>query len=523
VARQSKLGTSLWEETGASARAADQATLREDLRADVCVIGGGIAGLSTAYLLSREGRSVVLLDAGPGGGGETRYTTAHLANVIDDRFVEVERIHGERGIKLAAESHGAAIDRIQANVREEEIDCDFSRLDGYLFEPVAGLDDTFLRRELDAARRAGLSVEMLGSAPWPGFRTGPCLCYANQAQFHPLKYMAGLHGAAQRRGARIFHNTFAAEIRSGNPAVVRTRESAEVIADHVVVATNSPMNNLVVIHTKQAPYMTYVIAAAIPRGAVPKGLYWDTLDPYHYVRLQSGAAAARELGARVGTHEIIIVGGEDHKTGQADDQLDRFTRLERWARERFPTMEEVLYSWSGQVMETLDGLGYIGRNPADNPNVYIATGDSGMGMTHGTIAGILLTDLIMGRGNPWIDLYDPGRKPMFTAWEFAKENLNVAAQYGDWFTAGDVASVADIAPGSGAVVRRGLHKIAVFRDDDGALHQCSARCTHLNCVVNWNHAEKTWDCPCHGSRFKSDGTLLHGPAVSDLEPVPEES
>jgi Rieske Fe-S protein len=185
-------------------------------------------------------------------------------------------------------------------------------------------------------------------------------------------------------------------------------------------------------------------------------------------------------------------------------------------------MEEVVYCWSGQVMETLDGLAYIGRNPADYPNVYIATGDSGMGMTHGTIAGILLTDLIMGRGNPWIDLYDPGRKPMFTAWEFAKENINVAAQYGDWFTAGDVSSVADIAPGSGAVVRRGLRKIAVFRDEDNNLHQRSATCTHLGCVVNWNHAEKTWDCPCHGSRFTSGGKVLNGPAASDLKPLAEE-
>jgi glycine/D-amino acid oxidase-like deaminating enzyme/nitrite reductase/ring-hydroxylating ferredoxin subunit len=519
VTQQCKLGASLWEEIDIGA---DQSPLREDLRADVCVIGGGIAGLSTAYLLSRAGRSVVLLDAGPGGGGETRYTTAHLANVIDDRFVEVERIYGEHGIRLAAESHGAAIDRIEANVREEEIDCDFTRLDGYLFEPVEGLKDTFLRRELDAARRAGLTVEMLDAAPWPGFRTGPCLRFAGQGQFHPLKYMRGLHRAAGRRGVRLFSNTYVSEVKSGNPAVVRTRDGAEVTADHVVVATNSPMNNLVVIHTKQAPYLTYAIAAAIPTGAIPKGLYWDTLDPYHYVRLQSGAAASKELGARAETHELVIVGGEDHKTGQADDQLDRFGRLERWARERFPAMEEVVFCWSGQVMETLDGLAYIGRNPADYPNVYIATGDSGMGMTHGTIAGILLTDLIMGRGNPWIDLYDPGRKPMFTAWEFAKENINVAAQYGDWFTAGDVGSVADIAPGSGAVVRRGLRKIAVYRDENSKLHQCSATCTHLGCVVNWNHAEKTWDCPCHGSRFASDGKVLSGPASSDLKPLSEE-
>jgi glycine/D-amino acid oxidase-like deaminating enzyme/nitrite reductase/ring-hydroxylating ferredoxin subunit len=517
MADHCKLGSSLWEDVEVAPK---KPTIEEDLRADVCIVGGGIAGLSTAYLLTRENRSVIVIDAGPGGGSETRYTTAHLASVLDDRFSEIERIHGEQGIRLAAESHAAAIARIEAIVRDEEIDCGFERLDGYLFEPEADAADDFIRREMDAAQRAGLKVVKLERAPWPDYRTGPCLRFADQGHFHPLRYLADVLRVLERRGARVFHKTRVQEIRSGQPAEVHIDNGRRVTADHVVVATNAPINNLFAVHTKQAPYMTYALAAVIPRGAVPRALYWDTLDPYHYVRSYAGPDAAEALGqGRAGTHELVIVGGEDHKTGQVDDQAERLMRLEQWARARFPRMEEVAYCWSGQVMETLDGLAFIGRNPADNPNIYIATGDSGMGMTHGTIAGMLLTDLIVGRGNPWINLYDPGRKPLSAAWEYTKENLNVAAQYGEWFTPGEVASLADITPGTGAVLRRGLSKVAVYRDDDGKLHQCSATCPHLGCIVSWNDVQKTWDCPCHGSRFDKMGKVKRGPAASDLEVV----
>jgi Rieske Fe-S protein len=214
---------------------------------------------------------------------------------------------------------------------------------------------------------------------------------------------------------------------------------------------------------------------------------------------------------------VLIVGGEDHKTGQADDADERFSRLEAWTRERFPQVQAFEFRWSGQVMEPVDSLALIGRNPLDSDNVYIATGDSGNGMTHGTIAGMLITDLIAGRANPWADLYDPSRKSLGAISEFARENLNVAAQYADVVTPGDVEDTGQIAPGKGAIVRRGLKKVAVYRDPDGALHERSAVCTHLGCIVRWNSLEKTWDCPCHGSRFQTDGHVVNGPANSRLE------
>jgi glycine/D-amino acid oxidase-like deaminating enzyme/nitrite reductase/ring-hydroxylating ferredoxin subunit len=499
---------SLW---AATAKMPTYSPLKENIRVDVCIVGAGIAGLTTAYLLTQVGKSVVLLDDGPLAGGMTEVTTAHLSNAIDDRYFEIERLHGETGARLAAESHTAAINRIEAIAKNEKIECDFERLDGYLFLSP-GEKEEFLDRELAAVRRAGLNgVNKVQRAPLASFDTGPCLCFPNQGQFHPLKYLAGLAKAIARDGGRAFTQTHADRIEGGSPARI-TAGSQVVTADAVVVATNTPINDLLTIHTKQAPYMTYVIGAKVPRGSVAKALYWDTQDPYHYVRLQGAQN-------RLGEGDILIVGGEDHKTGQADDTQERHARLETWARERFPMMEQTVFTWAGQVMETIDGLAFIGRNPLDQDNVFIVTGDSGMGMTHGTIAGMLLMDLILGRENPWATLYDPSRKTLRAAGEYAKEALNMAAQYTDWLTPGDVHSMDEVAKESGAVLRRGLTKIAVYRDERGELHERSAVCPHLGCIVGWNSTEKTWDCPCHGSRFDRLGQVINGPANTDLAEV----
>jgi Rieske Fe-S protein len=282
-----------------------------------------------------------------------------------------------------------------------------------------------------------------------------------------------------------------------------------VSCEAVVVATNAPINDLVAIHTKQAPYMTYVIAGRVPDGTVPRALYWDTQDPYHYVRLQE-----------VEGHEYLIVGGEDHKSGQAEDTKERWQRLESWTRERFPAMQEVEYAWAGQVMEAIDGLAFIGRNPLDSDNVFVVTGDCGMGMTHGTIAGILIADLVMGRENPWARLYDPSRKTIRAAGTYVKETANMAAQYGDWAKAGEVSSASRIGKDEGAILRQGVNLVAAYRDSRGLLHELSAVCPHLGCIVHWNSAARTWDCPCHGSRFDRTGKVLNGPANRDLTPIP---
>jgi glycine/D-amino acid oxidase-like deaminating enzyme/nitrite reductase/ring-hydroxylating ferredoxin subunit len=494
--------TSVWMATAAIA---SDGPLTSEVRADVCVVGAGIAGLTTAYRLSKEGKRVVVVDDGPSGGGETCRTTAHLVTALDDRFYHLERLHGADGARLAAQSHAAAIDTIERVVREEDIDCDFMRLDGYLFVP-AGDDVAQLDEELRATHRAGLTeVTRVDRAPIATFDTGPALRFPRQAQFHVLKYLEAVAAAAKRRGARVYNGTHVHRIQGGKTARVESARGI-VVADAVVVATNSPVNDLVAIHTKQAAYRTFVVGARVTRDSIPPILLWDTADPYHYVRLH-----------RADGDDVLIVGGEDHKTGQADDAAERFRRLQQWTRERFPNIGSFDYQWSGQVMEPIDGLALIGRNPLDSDNVYVATGDSGNGMTHGTIAGMLITDLILGRENPWASLYDPARKTLGATKEFLRENVNVAAQYADLVTPGEVDDVSRIGRGEGAILRRGLAKVAVYRDDQGAVHERSAFCTHLGCVVRWNSSERTWDCPCHGSRFQTDGHVVNGPAIQALE------
>ncbi len=496
------------------------APLTADTTADVVIVGAGIAGLTTAYLLTQEGRRVVVLDDGPILSGETGRTTAHLANALDDRFYRLEKLFGEDGARLAAEAHGAAISTIERISKTENIACDFRRLPGYLFVG-AGCDENELDQELEAALRAGLpGVRLQAESGQAGVRwAGPCLVFPQQAQFHVVKYLVGLARAIEAKGGRIYAHSHVAEVQGGDAsdALVRLTAGPVVRAPHIVVATNVPFNDRVVMHTKQAAYRSYVVAHRVPAGSIAPGLYWDTADPYYYVRLQKTDAEGEFAG-----DDLLIVGGLDHKTGQPDTEpIRKFDALTDWARAHFDGLGARAYAWSGQVLEPNDALGYAGRNPLDSANIYLITGDSGHGMTHGTLGAHIITDLICKRPNPWAALFDPGRVTVKASSlkEFARENANVAASYTDLLTGGDVASPEEIKAGEGAVLRRGLTKIAAYRDDAGQLHECSAICPHLGCVVAWNGAEKSWDCPCHGSRFAATGALLAGPANEGLARV----
>jgi Rieske Fe-S protein len=321
--------------------------------------------------------------------------------------------------------------------------------------------------------------------------------------------MCGLAAAARRLGVRIIAPAHVTAVEGAAPVRVVTADGPFVLADAVVLATNSPIHDAVTIHTKQAPYRTYVVTARVAHGAVPRALFWDMADPFHYVRLAAGE----------GDTDLLVVGGEDHKTGQDDEPPEtRYARLESWARSWFPAMGPIVHRWSGQVLESMDGLAFIGRVET-RPDVYVVTGDSGNGMTHGAIAGMLLTDLIQKRTSPWADVYDPSRLRLKAMGAMTREGVNVAAQYAQWVRPGAVDSADDVASGSGAVVRRGLSKVAVYRDRDGVVHERSAVCPHLKCIVAWNSAEQSWDCPCHGSRFDPTGRVLSGPARDDLERV----
>lgn len=490
-------------------------SLNKDADTDVLIVGGGLAGLTVAYCLLKAGHRIVLVEDGAIGSGETGRTTAHLTAAFDDRYYEIEKIFGEEGSRVAAESHTAAIDFIEKVVRDENIDCDFKRLDGFLFLSSSDKEEN-LRKELEATKKAGLNTEWLDNTRFVSATNAPCIRFPQQAQFHIMKYLTGLANAIIKMGGEIYTTTRAEEIDIKGSVC----NGHKVTAKNIVVATNSPVNDFVTMHTKQFPFRTYVLAAKIPKGKIPYALWWDTgnMDskwftaPYHYVRLQ-------ELDDE---YDLLISGGEDHKTGQADDEgikeEDRYDALETWTRKHFPLITDIIYRWSGQVLEPLDYMGFIGRNPGDE-NVYIVTGDSGNGMTHATIGGLLITDLISGKKNNWEDLYSPKRIPVKMPGRFLSEAFNMAKQYGDFIKKGDIAEANQLANDEGGILSKGLRKIALYRDNAGTLHSFSAVCPHLGCVIQWNGDEKTFDCPCHGSRFSKEGVVINGPAVSDLERI----
>lgn len=507
---------SIWS---ATASVPPMPPLLADAHADVCVVGAGIAGLTTAYHLAGDGQRVIVLDQAPTlDANQTALTTGHLCDAVDDRYHELERIFGGRGARSAARSHRDAITTIDRICRDERIDCCFEYVDGYLVLGEAARNRGELDRECAAAMRAGFDVEIVPHAPgaWSGF--GRALRFKRQAQFHATRYLAGLLRAVQARGVAVYGGTHVHALHAGTRIRVDTDLGSRVQADSVVVATNTPFNERLLMHSRQSAYRTYAIAARIDRDALPPILLWDTLDPYHYVRT-----------ARIDGQDWLIVGGEDHRVGQDRHPEQAYAKLEHWMRRWIPAAGPVGHRWSGQVYEPVDALGLFGREPGLGRNVYVATGDSGNGLTHGTLAGLTIADLIAGREAPYASLYDPARiRVDATAiGESVRDGANLTLQYADLVRPGDVPSPAALAPGEGGVVRDGLQAQAVFRDDDGTLHAHSAFCPHLGGVVRFNRAECTFDCPVHGSRFDArSGACLNGPAhrgLSDVRTAPPPS
>lgn len=479
-----------------------------DAEADIVVIGGGIAGLSIAYELGQHGRSVILIDRGEIGWGMTARTTGHLASELDDFYHELVRIRGVDEARLYHQSQIAAINRVEAIVEEAGIDCDFVRLDGYL---VAGSPshDELLGKEYDACRELGVDVEWAEGAPIPGIDNGRALRFGSQARFHPLKYLHGLARAITSAGSRLYSTTaYVSSEEVDGGVIIRTEQGSMIRARAAVFATNSPVNDKVAIHTKQVPNRTYAIAGRVPKGSVPDVLVWDTLKPYHYVRLQP----------LEGARDLLIVGGEDHRSGEANDMGERFARLQRWTRERYPAFTSAEYRWSGQVLEPVDYLPFSGRNPG-NRNIYIHSGDSGQGITNGVAGGLVILPLILGEDSRFSPIFDPGRISPSAAREFVEGVAGAAANLAEHLRPGEIESENQLKPGEGAILRRGLHKIAAYRSKDGTLIEHSAACTHVGCVVHWNGFEHCWDCPCHGSQFAPDGTVLNGPALQPLSEI----
>lgn len=485
--------TSLWDATSSSPRFD---SLHEDVRAGVVIIGAGITGLTAALLLAEKGRRVVVVEKESIGAGETGNTTAHLTVALDARYHYVQRHYSKEEAKLVADASRAALAKIEELVRRLSIDCHFLRVPGYLYTEKRKYVEE-LKNEAAAARDAGLDARWVTGVPLP-FETCGAVLWPDQAQFHPRQYLTGLAMHAAAAGVQIYERTPVTKISKG---VVETGEGS-ITADAVFMATNVPIHGFTPVLTKSAAYRTYAMAFH-QTGDHPEGLFWDTADPYHYTRWQETEAGA-----------FLIVGGEDHRVGENDDTDASFERLGTYARQSFG-VHPLRHQWSGQVIEPFGGLPLIGGGNGQ----YISTGYSGQGMTFGSAGAMLVTDLILGVENPWAAVFDPSRnRPHMTTREFITENLHFPAHLiADRFNADvEARSTEEVHPGEGKIIKVDGRKIAAFRDESGALHCLSPVCPHMKCDVAWNDAERTWDCPCHGSRFSTTGEVLNGPAIAPL-------
>jgi len=482
--------------------------LTSNLRTDILVIGGGIAGLSTAYELAIRGQKVAVVDRGSIGGGMTARTSAHLSYEIDDMYYALIEKHGERAAKKYLDSQKAAVDRIEEICRLERIACDFARLDLFVFAPD-GSGRRELGKEIEAARRLGFAGVEWADAPLAGTSEG-CLRFPKQARFHPARYLAGLAKAIKREGGKLYCETPIVSLdETARGVIAKTQAGLTLRAKAIVAATNTPISNRLAVHTKQAPNRSYVLTLALPKSEDFDSLVWDTEDPYHYVRALRGSGET-----------LLVVGGEDHKTGSADDGDERLKRLEVWARAHFPRAGKVRHRWSGQVYEPVDYVPFIGRSPG-HKHIYLVTGDSGEGLTTGVVASLLLPDLIAGRKSVWAAIYNPSRKVVkpSTVATFVKDYAVAAQDLIAHVLPGAKSDPKEIARNEGAIITQKGKKVAAYRDPRGRLHFHLAECTHVGCIVKWNSFEQCWDCPCHGSQFAPTGEVLQGPAMDTLGTV----
>jgi glycine/D-amino acid oxidase-like deaminating enzyme/nitrite reductase/ring-hydroxylating ferredoxin subunit len=483
-------------------------TLDRDLDVDVTIVGAGLTGITAAYLLRKAGKRVVLLDRDRVASADTARTTAHLTYVTDQRLHHLVNKFGRDGARAFWEAGAAAIDQIWQLVQETRVECEFRWVSGYLHEPLRGADDKERDRLQEDARLAidfgfdARYIEHVPSVQRPG------VAFANQAKFHPRKYLAALVSAIPGDGSHVFELTNFERAESSPMTVYANGK--RIHCEYLVIATHNPLVGeksvlgATLLQTKLALYTSYVLGARLPRGALPEGLFWDTGDPYEYLRVDANP-----------DHQYAIFGGEDVKTGQEEDPHEIFQKLGNRLRERIPTAE-IRNRWMGQVIETADGLPFIGEN---TDHQFIATGFCGNGFTLGTLAGVMARDRYLGRKNPWFDLLRVDRRPFHGGlWRYIKENADYPYYLlRDRVVGADAGRPEDLAPGEGAVLSRGGRKVAAFRDERGELSVLSPVCTHLKCLVRWNAADQTWDCPCHGSRFRANGAVLSGPAEAPLE------
>jgi glycine/D-amino acid oxidase-like deaminating enzyme/nitrite reductase/ring-hydroxylating ferredoxin subunit len=483
-----------------------------DVTVDVAVIGGGLTGITAAYLLKTAGLTVCLLERDTCAATDTGHTTAHLTMVTDEFVTKLIDNFGRDTAAAVWHAGRVAIDTIETHIAMEDIACDFRRVPGYLHEALkgSGLSRKELEQQAQATTDLGFRATYVASIE-PLNVAG--VLFPEQALFHPRKYLSALLRSVHGDGSFVFEHSPVHDVIE-KPLTIKSGAHS-VACDRVVLATHTPrvgtgtVISTALLQSKLALYTSYALGGRLPSGRVPHGLYWDTTDPYHYLRVEP-----RD------DHDYAIFGGEDHKTGQADNTMDCFAALQKTVRRVLPEFE-VTDRWSGQVVETNDGVPYIGENA---PRQFVATGFAGNGMTFGTIAGLMARDWVLGRSNPWRDIFDPNRtKIRGGAWDYLKENKDYAYYLlRDRVFAKHATSLRMVRPGAGKVLHLDGKRVAVYRDPQGMVTMRSAACTHMDCEVHFNAAETSWDCPCHGSRFRVDGSIIAGPAERPLAPHGEE-
>lgn len=482
--------------------------LPRDTEAEIAVIGAGITGLTAAYLLARAGRSVIVLERAQIGSGATGHTTAHLTAMPDTSFHDLLGHLGEADAKLVWESGMDAIEQIASIVRDENIDCHFARVDGWL----VACDDAHVstvHQEVEALQRLGIAVDQPATPPVP---CAAALRVRDQARFDPGEYLTGLARAATRHGARIHEQSPVVAMRHDSAWQLELERGASVRATRVFVATHTPVLTEYPLLHGLTPCESFVIGARVTKGAAPDVLVDDTHDPYHYYRIAPAA-----------DHDLVIFGGQDRATGAGIDEanVQRFASLTTTLRQWLPDVTfDVTRHWLGEEFMSPDGLPLIGPDQfAEADGRYVATGFTGVGMTFGTLSAMMVRDWVVGHANRYAHLYAPTRLPPKTAAELEEHARKHAhEQQHDSSLGATEAALENLPAGEGMLVLDGSGQhVAAYRDDDGALHRLSAKCTHRGCIVRWNEAAHTWDCPCHGSRYEPTGAVRVGPAVRALE------
>jgi glycine/D-amino acid oxidase-like deaminating enzyme/nitrite reductase/ring-hydroxylating ferredoxin subunit len=481
-------------------------SLEEDVRVDVAIVGGGISGITTAYLLQKEGVKVALLEADALLNGTTGHTTAKITAQHGAIYNELIAHFGKKKAKLYYDATTDALHFIANLVKEENIDCDFSTEDAYLYT-TTNRGVSKLEKENEAYKELGIEGEFVDSIPLK-VPTKAALVMKNQAQFHPLKYLFYLVTKFIENGGKIFEHTVAVDIKDNPKPTVHTKNGAKVVAESVVVASHFPFYDGGLYFSRMYAERSYVLAAKVQHDECPDGMYLSVDSPSRSLRY-----------TMVDGEKLAIIGGEAHKTGQGIDTMYHYEALEQFAMDLFPSLN-IEYRWSAQDLVTLDKVPYIGKMSRTHPNIYVATGYRKWGMTNGTAAALLISDLIQQRKNAYEMLYRPSRfvsDPSIR--HFISQNTDVAKQLLQGKFDQNEKHPDDVANDEAAVVSVNGKRAGAYRDHDGTLHVVDTTCTHMGCEVHWNHGEKSWDCPCHGSRFSYDGEVMEGPAKKPLTKI----